>query len=89
MFATPRGRQPRTAHAFVVNGDGPCVILMVGARGPEWPWRGVVDPRSELALRHGAGVETEVTSPPEAWAQLGAGPRRLERPHDWNALPWA
>jgi hypothetical protein len=28
----------------------------------------ILYPRSELALRHGAGVESETTSPPEAYA---------------------
>ena len=43
---------PWTEHAFVGAGDGPCVILMVGARsGP-----GVQYPASELAARHGASV---------------------------------
>ena len=74
------GLAPAADGWFVVNGRP-----WPGMAGGE----GVVYPRSELALRHGAGVETEVTSPPEAWAQLGAGPWRLERPHDWNALPWA
>jgi uncharacterized cupin superfamily protein len=77
---------PDTAHTFVPTGDGPCVVLMTGARGPGRPTREIVYPRSELALRHGAGVETETTSPREA--QAGAE-WRYERPDDWNALPWA
>jgi hypothetical protein len=64
------------------------VILMVGARGPEWP-RGIVFPRSDLALRHNVGVERETTSPSEAWAQVGIPEWRRERPGDWHALPWA
>src|SRR5205823_1823987 len=58
---------PETAHAFVGAGDGPCVILMVGARTGT---RAIVYPRSEQALRHGAGVETETTSPSEAYARF-------------------
>jgi uncharacterized cupin superfamily protein len=77
---------PGTAHAFVAAGNGPCVIVMTGARGAE---RSFHYPRSELALRHGAGVETETISPAEAQAQLGGGEWRLERPADWDALPWA
>jgi uncharacterized cupin superfamily protein len=82
---------PGTAHAFVATGDDPCVILMTGARGPGWPTGGFVYPRSELALRHGVGVETETTSPREAQAQLEGGMEewRYERPDDWEALPWA
>ena len=77
---------PGTAHAFVATGDGPCIIVMVGARDADWP-RGIVYPRSELALRHGVGVEAETTSPPEA----SAGPSgwRHERPEGWDELPWA
>ena len=33
-----------TAHAFLATGEGPCVILMAGARGPNWPERGIVYP---------------------------------------------
>ncbi len=76
---------PNTEHAFVGAGDGPCVIFMAGAR-KGWPEKGIVYPRSELALRHGAGVETETTSPAEAYAGLPEwkpGP-----PASWAGLPW-
>src|SRR5690242_9305236 len=53
-----------TEHIFVGAGDGPCAILMVGARVDPEIFR---YPRSELALRHGAGVETETQSPREAY----------------------
>ncbi len=46
---------PWTEHIIVGSGDGPCVILAVGAREHE----GVVYPVSELALRYGAGAEEE------------------------------
>jgi uncharacterized cupin superfamily protein len=77
---------PNTEHGFVGAGDGPCVIFMTGAR-TGWPKTGVVYPRLELALRHGVGVETETTSPAEAYAPFPKwqpGP-----PSDWNGLPWA
>jgi uncharacterized cupin superfamily protein len=77
---------PNTAHAFVGAGDGPCVIFMTGAR-KGWPEKGTVYLRSELALRHGAGVEQETTSPAEAYAPFPKwkpGP-----PASWNRLPWA
>jgi uncharacterized cupin superfamily protein len=65
-----------TDHIFVATGDGPCVIFMVGAR-EGWPEKGIVYPRSELALRHGAGVERETTSPAEAYASFPKwGPER-------------
>ena len=80
---------PGTEHAFLASGNGPCVIVMVGARVPGWPAHGIVFPRSEIALRHGVGVETETSSPAEAWAELGVPGWKLERPDDWDTLPWA
>jgi uncharacterized cupin superfamily protein len=56
-----------TEHVFVGAGSGPCAVLAVGSR------RGgdVVYPAIELAQRHGAGVETETSEPPEAYARFG------------------
>jgi uncharacterized cupin superfamily protein len=74
-----------TEHAFVGAGDGPCVIFMTGAR-QGWPETGIVYPRSELALRYGAGVEAETTSPAEAYGPFPKwqpGP-----PASWDGLPW-
>ena len=45
---------PGTEHVFVGAGGGPCAILMVGARPVE---EKLLYPRSDLALRHHAGVE--------------------------------
>jgi uncharacterized cupin superfamily protein len=57
-----------TEHIFVATGNEPCVIFATGARRG-WPdQKGIVYPRSEVALRHGAGVERETSSPPEAYA---------------------
>ncbi|MFQ5504162.1 MAG: cupin domain-containing protein [Planctomycetota bacterium] len=56
---------PGTEHIFLGAGDGPCAILMVGARDPD---KEIFYPRNELALSHRAGVETEVSSPEEAHA---------------------
>jgi uncharacterized cupin superfamily protein len=54
-----------TEHIFVGAGDGPCVIFMAGAR----EHRGsAVYPRDEVALRHGAGAETETASSKDAYA---------------------
>ena len=77
---------PNTEHGFVGAGSGPCVIFMTGAR-KGWPDKGVVYPRSELAVRHGAGVEAETTSSAEAYAPFPKwepGP-----PRSWAGLPWA
>ncbi len=77
---------PETEHIFVGIGEGPCVIFMTGAR-KGWPGKGIVYPRSELALRHGAGVETETTSPAEAYAPFPKW--QPGRPQSWTGLPWA
>ena len=55
-----------TEHVFVGAGDGPCVLVLVGSR----TGGGVIYPRSELALRHGAGVERETRKPREAYAEI-------------------
>jgi uncharacterized cupin superfamily protein len=60
-----------TNHTIVGAGDGPCLVLAVGSRtaGDDWGAYTV----DEAALRHGAGVERETTSPPEAYARFGPG----------------
>ena len=75
---------PGTEHVFVGAGDGPCSILMVGARVEE---ERLLYPRSELALKYEAGVETDTTSPAEAYAAV----ERPDpgRPAGWDSLPWA
>jgi uncharacterized cupin superfamily protein len=73
---------PGTAHTFVGSGEGPCVILGAGNRSRDVT---IVRPRSELALRYGAGVEEETTSFPHA----KYGPWPLRRPGGWSQLPWA
>jgi hypothetical protein len=57
-----------TEHIFVGAGDGPCLVLAVGARKPG---RGVRFPVNEAALRHHAGVQEETTDSREAYAGLG------------------
>ena len=64
FFHCPAG----TEHILVGAGDGPCVVFMTGARTRE---HRIVYPRSEPALRHGAGVEVETESPREAYAPHG------------------
>jgi quercetin dioxygenase-like cupin family protein len=76
---------PGTEHGFVGAGDGPCVIFMTGAR-KGWPEKGIVYPRSEPALRRGAGVETETTSPPEAYARFPKW--ELGASDEERSLPW-
>jgi uncharacterized cupin superfamily protein len=73
---------PGTNHTIVGAGDGPCVVLAVGARdrstGPDWGAYTV----DESALRHGAGVERETTEPDEAYARF-TGPGGLTRYGGW------
>ncbi len=72
---------PHTEHIFVGAGEGPCVILMVGARGPT----GVHYPVDEAARRHGAGVDRPTDDPSVAYARYG--PLRRGAPSA-EGLPW-
>ncbi len=56
-----------TEHVFVGAGDGPCVVVGVGARKKG---RGLRYPVNEVALRHGAGVEEETSDPSVAYARF-------------------
>jgi quercetin dioxygenase-like cupin family protein len=80
---------PWTEHAFVGAGDGPCMILMAGARGPATQSEEgqVRYPASELAAGYGASVEEETSDPAQAYAT--AEWFRRERPSYWDRLPWA
>jgi uncharacterized cupin superfamily protein len=67
FFHCPAGAM----HTVVGAGDGPCVIVAVGARDKSvdnQDWGGY--PVEETALRHGAGVQQETTDPQEAYAGL-------------------
>jgi mannose-6-phosphate isomerase-like protein (cupin superfamily) len=61
FFHCPGG----TAHMIVGAGDGPAVVLAIGARGGR---KGVVYLVDPVAREHGAGVATETTKFPEAYA---------------------
>jgi len=65
---------PETKHVIVGAGEGPCLVVAVGARdrstGPDWGGYSV----EEAAIRHGAGVERETADPKEAYARFS--PRR-------------
>jgi uncharacterized cupin superfamily protein len=58
---------PMTEHVFVGAGDGPCVVVGMGARRKG---RALVYPVNETALRHGAGVEEETSDPSVAYARF-------------------
>jgi hypothetical protein len=75
---------PETEHIFVGAGDGPCVVFMTGGRTGE---NRVVYPRSDVARRHGAGVENEASSGAEAYAPFPKW--QPGRPASWAGLPWA
>ncbi len=68
-----------TAHVFVGAGDGPCAILMIGARRPDQKLR---FPANDLAARHGASVAQDTDSAAEAYAEWGANfaPAKLDWP---------
>lgn len=73
---------PWTAHVLVGAGNGPCAILMVGARNAG---EGLVYPVSETAAKHRASVAEETTSEAEAYDSVGwAAPEPARRP--WP--PW-
>ena len=63
FFHGPAG----TNHIIVGAGDGPSVVVAVGARGGR---KGLVYPVSDLAARHGISVSEETTKPAEADADL-------------------
>jgi uncharacterized cupin superfamily protein len=63
---------PEAKHTIVGAGNGPCIVIAVGARqhqdGPDWGGYTVDD----IALRHEAGVEQETNVPDEAYAAVRA-----------------
>jgi len=74
-----------TCHIFV-GGDGPCVVLMIGAR-PEVET--LHYPVSETAAKYGASVAKETYDPDEAYADWPGEyqPIRLPWPLDSTAKP--
>jgi len=74
-FHCPAG----TRHVIVGAGDGPCAILMLGAR-PEV--EELFYPVSEVAAKHGASAPKDTDRPDEAYADWPGdfAPLRLEWP---------
>jgi uncharacterized cupin superfamily protein len=68
---------PNTAHVIVGAGDGPCIVLMVGARnaGTE-----LVFPQSDVAAKHGVSVDEDTDD--RAVAYSGWSPLQQRR------FPW-
>jgi uncharacterized cupin superfamily protein len=70
-----------TEHVFVGAGNGPCAILMVGARPQHEELR---YPVADVARKHNAGVATETSSGREAYAPF---PQSSEAPYRNGLLP--
>ncbi len=64
---------PETAHMIVGTGNGPAVVLAVGARGLRR--KGIVYLPSEVARKHGVSVENETTKSAEAYADVSGSAR--------------
>lgn len=58
---------PGTAHVLIGAGDGPCVVVMVGARRSE---AGLFYPVEEKAVAARAGVTTPTSDPREAYSNI-------------------
>lgn len=69
--------EPHTCSS--VAGDGPSVVVAVGARGGR---KGIVYLVDETAIAHGAGVEQETTKSAEAYARF-PGSRRATYREGW------
>ena len=69
---------PGTRHVIVGAGDGPCVVLMIGARLEQETFG---YPVSAVAAKYGASALKETSDPDEAYA---------DRPDDFEPLrlPW-
>jgi uncharacterized cupin superfamily protein len=72
FFHCPGG----TAHVVIGSGDGPAVVLAVGARGGR---KGIVYRVDPVAARHGAGVEHETTKSAQAYAGFPKSARSTYR----------
>ena len=59
---------PQTEHIIVGAGEGPSVVVAVGARGLSR--KGLVYPVSKAARKRGVSVTKETTKPAEAYADL-------------------
>ncbi len=80
FFHCPGG----TVHVIVGAGDGPSIVLAVGARPESERLR---YPVSGLAAKYGASADEETSEPGKAYARFD----RPEpgRPDYWDDLPWA
>jgi uncharacterized cupin superfamily protein len=67
-----------TDHVFVGAGDGPCAVLMIGARHKE----GVHYPVNEVAAKYDASVRQATNEPAEAYSDWRQEPWR-RAPNPW------
>ncbi len=74
---------PKAEHTIIGAGNGPVVIVAVGARvdstGPNWG----AYPVNETATRHNVGVERETTKPDEAYARFGGQSTKVRYGDGW------
>jgi uncharacterized cupin superfamily protein len=71
-----------TEHVFVGAGDGPCAVLMVGARAIDKPHY----PVNAVAAKYDASTAVTTDSPPEAYADWSSEPWS-EVPNPWPLAP--
>ena len=83
LVVTPWGAYPGHPPHDIQSGVGVVHNTLMFSRVE----KGAVYVRSDLALKHGAGVEAETTKSAEAYAPFPKwqpGP-----PESWDGLPWA
>jgi len=80
FFHCPAG----TVHLIVGAGDGPAIVLAVGARRETDTLH---YPKSELAAKYDASAEEDTPNPGEAYARFDRP--QPGRPEYWVDLPWA
>jgi uncharacterized cupin superfamily protein len=68
---------PGTRHICIGAGDGPCAILMVGARGPG---KTLHYPVTELAQKHGVAAPEETDDPRQAYRDVPRNFSRVKAP---------
>jgi uncharacterized cupin superfamily protein len=78
---------PGTEHVFVGAGDGPCAVLMVGARPEKEEDEELFYPLSELAEQYGASAEEATPDPRKAYARFERSERK--RPPYFGDLPFS
>ena len=61
---------PQTRHVLVGAGEGPCVVIAVGARAHDGEPGSLGFPADEVARRHGASVDADTMDGDVAYASL-------------------